>query len=155
MHDLNDLYYFVQVVDLGGFAPAGRTLGEPKHNMVLQAMSEGFSDGLPLGVALRVQDRLETHAPDLTASPAAKAMEELRSGWRIPGGEGELLPWLLAMSQDDLVSLLALCVARTVDGVSGDEADDRTPLLADAIALNMGRGGSQRLKATSHTYPRR
>ena len=24
MQDLNDLYYFVQVVDHGGFAPAGR-----------------------------------------------------------------------------------------------------------------------------------
>ena len=32
MHDLNDLYYFVQVVDLGGFAPAGRALGEPNPN---------------------------------------------------------------------------------------------------------------------------
>jgi hypothetical protein len=63
---------------------------------------------------------------------------ELLAGRRIPAGKGELLPWLLAMSQDDLVSLLALCVARTVDGVSGDEADDRARLLADAIALNMG-----------------
>ena len=33
MHDLNDLYYFVQVVDLGGFAPAGRALGEPKSKL--------------------------------------------------------------------------------------------------------------------------
>ena len=32
MHDLNDLYYFVQVVDLGGFAPAGRALGDPSPN---------------------------------------------------------------------------------------------------------------------------
>ena len=30
MQDLNDLYYFVQVVDHGGFAPAGRALGMPK-----------------------------------------------------------------------------------------------------------------------------
>jgi len=33
MHDLNDLYYFVQVVDHGGFAPAGRALGEPKSKL--------------------------------------------------------------------------------------------------------------------------
>jgi DNA-binding transcriptional LysR family regulator len=33
MRDLNDLYYFVQVVDLGGFAPAGRALGEPKSKL--------------------------------------------------------------------------------------------------------------------------
>jgi DNA-binding transcriptional LysR family regulator len=33
MQDLNDLYYFVQVVDHGGFAPAGRVLGEPKSKL--------------------------------------------------------------------------------------------------------------------------
>ena len=30
MQDLNDLYYFVQAVEHGGFAPAGRALGQPK-----------------------------------------------------------------------------------------------------------------------------
>ncbi|MBN8712476.1 MAG: LysR family transcriptional regulator [Xanthomonadales bacterium] len=33
MRDLNDLYYFVQVVDHGGFAPAGRALGIPKSKL--------------------------------------------------------------------------------------------------------------------------
>lgn len=34
MHqDLNDLYYYVQVVDHGGFAPAGRALGMPKSRL--------------------------------------------------------------------------------------------------------------------------
>ena len=33
MHDLNDLYYFAQVVDQGGFAPAGRFLTEPKSKL--------------------------------------------------------------------------------------------------------------------------
>lgn len=33
MRDLNDLYYFVQVVDHGGFAPAGRMLGVPKSRL--------------------------------------------------------------------------------------------------------------------------
>ncbi len=31
--DLNDLYYFAQVVDHGGFAPAGRALGVPKSKL--------------------------------------------------------------------------------------------------------------------------
>lgn len=31
--DLNDLYYFVQVVEHGGFAPAGRSLGLPKSRL--------------------------------------------------------------------------------------------------------------------------
>lgn len=33
MQDLNDLYYFVKVVNYGGFAPAGRALGVPKSKL--------------------------------------------------------------------------------------------------------------------------
>lgn len=33
MQDLNDLYYYVQVVDYGGFAVAGRALGIPKSKL--------------------------------------------------------------------------------------------------------------------------
>lgn len=33
MQDLNDLYYFAQVVDHGGFASAGRALGQPKSTL--------------------------------------------------------------------------------------------------------------------------
>lgn len=33
MQDLNDLYYFVQVVDHGGFAPAARAIGVPKSRL--------------------------------------------------------------------------------------------------------------------------
>ncbi len=33
MQDLNDLYYYVQVVDHAGFAPAGRALGVPKSKL--------------------------------------------------------------------------------------------------------------------------
>lgn len=33
MQNLNDLYYFVQVIEHGGFAPAGRALGIPKSRL--------------------------------------------------------------------------------------------------------------------------
>jgi DNA-binding transcriptional LysR family regulator len=33
VQDLNDLYYYVQAVDHGGFAPAGRVLGLPKSKL--------------------------------------------------------------------------------------------------------------------------
>lgn len=33
MFDLNDLYYFVQVVEHGGFAPASRAIGQPKSKL--------------------------------------------------------------------------------------------------------------------------
>ena len=33
MSDLNDLYYYAQVVEHGGFAPAGRALNIPKSKL--------------------------------------------------------------------------------------------------------------------------
>ena len=33
MQDLNDLWYFVQVVDNGGFSPASRAIGIPKSRL--------------------------------------------------------------------------------------------------------------------------
>jgi DNA-binding transcriptional LysR family regulator len=33
MQDLNDLYFYAQVVEHGGFAPAGRALGQPKSKL--------------------------------------------------------------------------------------------------------------------------
>ncbi|NNG22988.1 LysR family transcriptional regulator [Telluria aromaticivorans] len=33
MHDLNDMVFFAEVVDRGGFAPAGRSLGVPKSRL--------------------------------------------------------------------------------------------------------------------------
>lgn len=33
MHDLNDFYYYVQVIDYGGFAPASRALHVPKPKL--------------------------------------------------------------------------------------------------------------------------
>lgn len=33
MHDLNDMYYFAEVVERGGFAAAGRALGIPKSRL--------------------------------------------------------------------------------------------------------------------------
>lgn len=33
MRDLNDLYYYAQVIEYGGFAPAGRALGIPKSRL--------------------------------------------------------------------------------------------------------------------------
>jgi hypothetical protein len=44
VQDLNDLYYYVQAVDHGGFAPAGRLLGIPKSK--LSRVSPRWKSGL-------------------------------------------------------------------------------------------------------------
>ncbi len=109
------------------------------HGMVLRVIHDGYGRSLPVGVSLTPQDKLEAFAPDLPQSPAGVALRELQEAWgkRLPEDAGELFAALLAMPQPELVKLLAVCVARTVDGVDGREAVDRTALLAQAVGLDM------------------
>ncbi|MFO2370687.1 ParB N-terminal domain-containing protein [Pseudomonas aeruginosa] len=111
------------------------------HGMV-QTVLHGshYGHDLPLGVSLKVQDRLEGMAPDWPESPAAVALRELQqvAGEALPQDSAELFAALLAKSQDELVRLLAVCVASTVDVVTlhatphqpGEE-------LAQAVGLDM------------------
>ncbi|URG49314.1 ParB N-terminal domain-containing protein [Pectobacterium quasiaquaticum] len=111
------------------------------HGMV-QAVLQGSNYGhdLPLGVHLTVQDRLEGMAPDWPESSAALALRELQQAWggKLPEDSAELFAALLAMEQDELVTLLALCVASTVDVVT-PRAAQRQPgaELAQAVGLDM------------------
>ncbi|MFM0276531.1 ParB/RepB/Spo0J family partition protein [Paraburkholderia sediminicola] len=91
------------------------------HGMVQTVLQpDAYSDGLPLGVLLTVQDRLEGMAPDWPESSAAVALRTLQevAGEALPQGSAELFGVLLAKSQDELVRLLAVCVACTVDVVT-------------------------------------
>jgi ParB family chromosome partitioning protein len=114
------------------------------HGMVLtvlQASRYGLNrNSLPLGVRLTVQDRLESMAPDWPESSAAVALRELQQAWasKLPEDNAELFTALLAMEQDELVKLLAVCVASTVDVVT-PRAASRHPgeELAQAVGLDM------------------
>ncbi|MCV0029250.1 ParB N-terminal domain-containing protein [Pseudomonas aeruginosa] len=111
------------------------------HGMVqavLQASHYGHD--LPLGVRLTVQDRLEGMAPDWPESSAAIALRELQQACadKLPEDSAELFSALLAMEQDALVRLLAVCVASTVDMVM-PRATPHQPgaELAQAVGLDM------------------
>ena len=111
------------------------------HGMVQTVLQpDAYSDGLPLGVRLTVKDRLEGMAPDLPESSAAVALRTLQdvSGEALPQDSAELFAVLLAKSQDELVRLLAVCVASTVDVVT-PRASQRQPgaELAQAVGLEM------------------
>lgn len=114
------------------------------HGMVqavLQDSHYGLNrDGLPLGVRLTMQDRLESLAPDWPESPAAVALRTLQevAGEALPEDSVELFAVLLAKSQDELVRLLAVCVASTVDVVT-PRASAQQPgaELAQAVGLDM------------------
>lgn len=111
------------------------------HGMVQTVLQpDAYGDGLPLGVRLTVQDRLEGMAPDWPESPAAVALRTLQqvAGGTLPQDSAELFAALLAKSQDELVQLLAVCVAATVDVVT-PRATQRQPgaELAQAVGLDM------------------
>ncbi|MCA6216979.1 ParB/RepB/Spo0J family partition protein [Ideonella sp. B7] len=111
------------------------------HGMVQTVLHDRrYGHELPLGVRLTVQDRLEGMAPDLPESPAAVALIEMRQAWceRLPKDDAELFPALLTMRQTELVALLAVCVASTVDVVT-PRATQHQPAseLAQAADLNM------------------
>jgi len=109
--------------------------------MVQKVLQDSYhGHDLPLGVSLKVQDRLEGMAPDWPESPAAVALRELQqvAGEALPQDSTELFAALLAKSQDELVRLLAVCVASTVDVVT-PRATPHQPgeELAQAVGLDM------------------
>lgn len=99
-----------------------------------------YSDGLPLGVSLKVQDRLEGMAPDMPEWPAAAALRKLQAAVSeaLPKDGAELFAALQAKTQDELVCLLAVCVGSTVDVVT-PRATQQQPgaELARAVGLDM------------------
>ncbi|UOB07341.1 ParB/RepB/Spo0J family partition protein [[Acidovorax] ebreus] len=114
------------------------------HGMVQTVLQEsryGLNrDSLPLGVSLKPQDRLEGMAPDWPESPAAVALRELQqvAGQGLPEDSAELFAVLLAKPQDELVKLLAVCVASTVDVVTPRATPhQRGAELAQAVGLDM------------------
>lgn len=72
MQDLNDLYYFVQVVDHGGFAPAGRALGTPKSK--LSRRIAGLEERLGMRLIQRSTRRFAVTEPGQAFYTHAKAM---------------------------------------------------------------------------------
>jgi len=111
------------------------------HGMVQVVLQNShYGRDLPLGVCLTVKDRLDHLAPDWPDSPAAVALRELHqaSGAKLPEDSAVLFPALLAMAQDELVKLLAVCVAVTVDVVT-PRATAHPPgaELAQAVGLDM------------------
>ncbi len=112
------------------------------HGMVQTVLQRDryHRERLPLGISLTVQDRLESMAPDWPQSPAAVALREWQqvAGQALPQDSADLFAALLAMEQDELVRLLAVCAAVSVDAVT-PRATSPQPgeALAQAVGLDM------------------
>jgi ParB family chromosome partitioning protein len=109
------------------------------HRLMLQTF---FVAGFARDSALRIQaetSALNAYAEDLAGSKAQTALESLRDqvGAGLPQDAEELFIWLLERPQAQVLSLLAYCVATTLDGVQSDEHSNPTAALARAAGLDM------------------
>ena len=82
---------------------------------------------------------LEAMADDLKASRAWKAVQQAKESWRarMPEQQGEWLGWLIGLPQEELVDLLALRGALTVNALPGADAAGSVNAIAAALGLDM------------------
>lgn len=110
------------------------------HRLALRVVVDSYrSEGSTVNISASPQNGLGLHAPDIAQSPATIGMQEVRQAWadRLPQDPDALFTALLAYPQQELLSLLAVCVASTVDAVTSRESDTPTVLLAQAVGLDM------------------
>lgn len=110
------------------------------HRLALRVVGDGYRlERSPVNISASPQDGLGLHAPDIAQSPAAIGMAEVRQAWtdRLPKDPDALFAELLAYPQQELLSLLAVCVASTVGAVTTRESDAPAALLAQAVGLDM------------------
>ncbi len=82
---------------------------------------------------------LEAAADDLKTSRAWQAVQQAKQAWRarLPEQQGEWFRWLFGLSQAELIDLLALCSALTVNALPGAGASASANALAAALGLDM------------------
>ncbi len=108
------------------------------HRLALRLIVDGHQDS-PVDVNAHPHDQLTQHAPDVAEAPAAVGMRQVREAWadRLPADPQALFAQLLATPQQELLSLLAVCVGFTVNAIASREGDSPAALLAQAVALDM------------------
>ncbi len=110
------------------------------HRLALRVVVNGYGSGdSVINISASPQDGLDAYAPDVAQSPAAVQMQEARQAWaeRLPEDPAALFAALLALPQDELLSLLAVCVAVTVGAVTPREEAMPAAALAHAVGLDM------------------
>lgn len=108
-------------------------------HQLTQRVLLGVYGAAPVNISATAQDRLEQHAPDVMDTPASQGLRAVREAWasRLPEDPKVLFADLLAMEQEELLSLLALCVALTVSAIAQREGEAPAALLAQAVGLDM------------------
>jgi ParB family transcriptional regulator, chromosome partitioning protein len=110
------------------------------HRLALRVVCKAYGLGeMPINIDASPQDGLDAHAPDVAEAPAAAGLREVREAWanRLPDDPDALFAELLAFPQQELLSLLAVCVACTVNAVTARENGTPAATLARAVGLDM------------------
>ncbi|MFI8617276.1 ParB/RepB/Spo0J family partition protein [Acidovorax sp. NPDC077693] len=110
------------------------------HRLALRVIVESYGSGdSALNISATPQDGLGLHAPDMADAPAAVGMRKVREAWahRLPNDSDALFAELLAFPQQELLSLLAVCVACTVSALASQEGEIPATALAQAVNLDM------------------
>ena len=96
------------------------------------------------GSALQITPQLSAQAlqavaDDLKQSTAWRALEAARLAWkeRLPANAAERFGWLVALPQTELLDLLALCSASTLNALPNSGSASDANALAAAVGLDM------------------
>ncbi|MCX7200617.1 MAG: hypothetical protein NTW37_22185, partial [Proteobacteria bacterium] len=82
---------------------------------------------------------LEAVADDLKTSRAWQAVQQAKEAWqaRLPEHQGEWFGWLIGLPLSELIDLLALCSALTLNALPGAGAAASAHALSAALGLDM------------------
>ena len=110
------------------------------HRLAMRVIVDSYgSGGSPVDISATPQDGLGLHAPDVAQSLAAIGMTKVRQAWadRLPDNPEALFAELLTLPLQELLSLLAVCVASTVSVLASHEEEVPAAALARAVNLDM------------------
>jgi len=112
------------------------------HTMVTDLAREVYYRSGEGGIKVSAKNvAYDLHAADATleGSRAWQQVNAARAEWgeRLPGDPDALWEHLLAMPQEELIALLALCTALTVNGIQSRSGEHSTDALARAVNLDM------------------
>lgn len=120
---------------------AGRTdlaLVVVTHRLVLQIFFQFESDANAVEITIR-SPSLVGYGLDVERCKAHAELSAEREfiEKQLPSEPGALFQWLLGRTQDEVLGLLAFCVAMSINGVTGKEGPSPLDELARAVDLDM------------------
>ena len=111
------------------------------HTLLRRAFVDDYGSDRP---AMQINATASAHAllsvaDDLKGSRAFQAVEDTKAKWRerLPEARGEWFGWLVGLPQSELLELLGLCAALTVNALPSVGAARDAAAIAQALGLDM------------------